>query len=183
MNKTLPMIILGVLVLAGLGFAARGMFNKATDAVSDTVAENVAESIINNANGNKANVDISNGTVNVTTTDGNASYGVGAKLHSTFPNSVPTPSNASVVTSYAGQENGKTTHAAIFTSYQSVSAVSNAYKAQLEQAGFNVQVSGSSNVNGAETTGYTANKGNLTVNVAITGNGSASTITLAVVEE
>lgn len=179
MKKALPFIIIGLILVAGLGFAAGLIGNK----VSNEIGEELAEQSIENASGGNADVEVdSDGSVDITTDNGSASYGNNVSLPSGWPASVPTPASGTLVTSYSGTESGKTTHSVVYNVSGSANVAAKAYEDQLKSAGFDITISATTAANDATTTGIEAKKDSITVTVGGITSGTNSTLTIVAVQ-
>ena len=87
-----PLVAVAFASLALLGFGC-----SPTQMIADKLSEKAAEGIINSQLGGEGKVDLSNGTMNVKSKDGNVSYGENVKLPADFPSDVPAYESMKIV--------------------------------------------------------------------------------------
>ena len=174
--------ILGVLVLGGLAFAGRNMFQGSTNRGS----ERLAEEVINDATGGQVDLSTNNGTIQVSNEDGSASaaYGSNVALPANFPSNVPTPQTGNLISAYGGTDTGQASFALVYTvTGTDVLGTSQSYQDRLRAAGFTVQDSGSASGSGGTVSGFTATNGQTTINVAVTATGTTTNLSVTVTQQ
>jgi hypothetical protein len=169
-----PLVVLAFTSLALLGFGC-----SPTEMISDKLGEKAVEGIINKQLGGEGEVDLSNGTMNLKTKDGNVTYGDNVKLPSDFPKDVPLHESAKVVMA-SSQE---TSASYLGTSTETVETITAWYWKALEEKGW--KKSSEESVLDSRYRQYTKDKRTLTI--AIGGDPDAkplsTSITLTVAQD
>lgn len=194
-NNKVKYIIIGLVVLAVIGYGAKyvmGMFvmgavnaKLASEGVHVTGNPVAGGSYtITDKDGTTVNVDTnSNGSYNATDNKGNTiTVGASAKLPDNFPSAAPVYSGATVQSSVASQDGGKTAYSVSMTSKDSYDTVSNYYKKALAENGWKTLQS----VNmSAQYTMYSAENRTLGLTVIVQGDekGGNTTIILTTGEK
>lgn len=173
--KKSGLVIIGVIVvlLIGLGIAAR-MFSTF---VARKASDKIAETVVKTATGGNVDINSSNGSVRFNSNDGNATFNTTNSLPQGFPSDVPTPSVGTITGSFSGNSNNKQSYSVNYslTAAQAATA-GNDYKAKLVAAGYEIQGSASTTANQSMLDVLSAKKGDRTIAMTISteSDGSAS---------
>lgn len=177
MKNSFPLLVLGVLIVGGLAIAGQSFATK----VNEEAGENLIEAAIESETGGRANVNVDNGSVTITSDDGRASFGGGSSLPNGFPDNVPTPDQADLTGSFSSTDNAQTTYSLIYTVNQGPGPASEDYQAELKNAGFVVTSSGSATTGDGSYSSFEAIKDTTNISVAVAGTGQQTTLTVVVV--
>lgn len=174
-NKLVVILIIVILVLAGIGFVAQKVMQKASVMVGQKVGEKVAEGIIEKATGGKADVDVNSGNVSVKTKEG--SFSTSSSLPADWPKDVPVYPGATV--SYSGSNTSKSGDSgigAVLTTKDSAQKVRDYYAKELVVQGWTVEAT----YNADETSVLSATKDTRTFAATTAQSDDMTTITLGV---
>lgn len=165
MRKFLRYVLVGTFAIGGAtGLAACSSGdNKAKDAVNKALEDN------------GVSVDSKNGEVQISSEDGDVSFGSSSDVPDDFPDEVPLPEDAKVTSSFS-TDSGEGRNFSLTYTYDNTSDLNNAtdaYKAQLKDDGYKMSDESSGSVGSLSGGGFTATNDKYSVSVFAGGDSGA----------
>ncbi|HRH94030.1 MAG TPA: hypothetical protein PKV72_05885 [Candidatus Peribacteria bacterium] len=162
-------VVVGILLL--LGYGVNAMMKMVTQRVSESMVENMMEK----AAGDKADVKVRDGTMQVKTDEG--TFATGQTMPKDWPADAPVyPKSEVQYSASMNKNNGSTGYALVLMSTDDVDTVASYYADELKKQGWTI----SANSQIASSTMIAATKDTRTMSAMIAGGDGRTTITLGV---